>query len=253
MLALAISNTKKLKLMPTKFSAPYQPLLLRILHGLTGLCAIAAIATAFWTYNTYDGRWGTIPLPKYQEIEGIHGTFGLWTLLIFPLFVVYAFNQGQRRLIQSNSLDKLTQVGKPIWWYTLHRFINTASILALTFALFSGKMMSEKWLPQGELNHFWYYAHLVAWLILVMAIALHLLMSIRVGGIPLILSMLNWRFRSQDSPALWRQHLLPWRDRLTMSLIRQWLSFPAPLKILEIFILIIIASAWIISLIKEMS
>jgi hypothetical protein len=121
-------------------------------------------------------------------------------------------------------------------------------------------MMSEKWLPQGELNHFWYSAHLVAWLILVMAIALHLLMSIKVGGIPLILSMLHWRFRSQDSPALWRQHLLHWRapqasgaNPLTISLIWQWLSFPAPLKILEILVLMIIASAWIISLIKEIS
>lgn len=246
--------------MSAKFSQPYQPFLLRILHGLTGFSAIAAISTAFWTYNTYDGRWGTIPLPEFKEIEGIHGTFGLWTLLIFPVFVVYAFNQGQRRLIQSNSLNKLTQVGRPIWWYTLHRLVNTTSILALTFALFSGKMMSEKWLPNGELHHFWYSAHLVAWLILVMAIALHLLMSIRVGGIPLILSMLNWRFRSQDSPALWLNHFNHWRDpqtsgvnSLPLKLIRQWLSFPAPLKILEILILIIIASAWIISLIKEFS
>jgi Prokaryotic cytochrome b561 len=246
--------------MSAKFSQPYQPLLLRIFHGLTGFSAMAAIATAFWTYNTYDGRWGTIPLPKFNEIEGIHGTFGLWTLLIFPFFVVYAFNQGQQRLIQPDSLNKLTQVGQPIWWYTLHRLVNTASILALTFALFSGKMMSEKWLPQGELNHFWYSAHLVAWLILVVAIAIHLSMSIKVGGIPLVLSMLNWRFRSKDSPALWLNHLISWRDPkargaspLTLRLIRQWLSFPAPLKTLEILVLIIITSAWIISLIKELS
>jgi hypothetical protein len=238
--------------MSVKISPPCQPLLLRILHGLTGTSAIAAIATAFWTYNTYDGRWGSIPLPKFNQIEGIHGTFGLWTLLIFPFFVVYAFNQGQRRLIQSNSLNKLTQVGQPIWWYTWHRLVNTTSILALTFALFSGKMMSEKWLPQGELNHFWYSAHLISWLILVIAIALHLLMSIRVGGIPLVLSMLNWRFRSQDSPALWRQHLLNWRSNFSMRMVRQWLSWSL-LKILEILVLMTIASAWIISLIKELS
>ncbi len=238
--------------MSAKFSPPYQPLLLRILHGLTGLSAIAAIATAFWTYNTYDGRWGSIPLPKFEAIEGIHGTFGLWTLLIFPFFVVYAFNRGQRRLIQSNSLNKLAQVGQPIWWYTLHRLVNTISILSLTFALFSGKMMSEKWLPQGELNHFWYSAHLVAWLILVVAIALHLLMSIKVGGVPLVLSMLNWRFRSQDSPALWREHLLHWRNNLSITLVKQWLSFSL-LKILEILVLITLALAWIISLIKELS
>lgn len=238
--------------MSVKSSQPYQPLLLRILHGLTGLNAIAAIATAFWTYNTYDGRWGSVPLPKFAEIEGIHGTFGLWTLLIFPFFVVYAFDRGQRRLIQSNSLNKLAQLGQPIWWYTLHRLVNTTSIFALTFALFSGKMMSEKWLPRGELNHFWYSAHLVAWLILVIAIALHLLMSIKVGGVSLVLSMLNWRFRSQDSPALWREHLLHWRNNFRLTLVKRWLSFSL-LKILEILVLMTLALAWIISLIKELS
>jgi hypothetical protein len=237
--------------MLAKFSRPYQPLLLRILHGLTGLFAIAAMITAFWTYDTYDGRWGRIPLPKFAEIEGIHGTFGLWTLLILPFFVVYAFNRGQRRLIQSDSLNKLTQLGQPIWWYTLHRLVNTLSIVALTFAVFSGKMMSEKWLPQGELNHFWYYAHLISWLILVIAIALHLLMSIKVGGIPLILSMLNWRFRSQDSPALWRKHLDDWRNNFRIIMVKQWLSSLSLLKVLEVVVLITIVSAWIISLIKE--
>ncbi|BAU67372.1 hypothetical protein STA3757_47890 [Stanieria sp. NIES-3757] len=253
--------------MPTKFSQPYQPLLLRILHGLTGLFAISAILTAFWTYNTYDRRWGQLPLPEFPEIEGIHGTFGLWTLLIFPFFVVYAFHRGQRRLIQSDSWQKMTQFGRrysafsrrrllrlrqPIWWYTLHRSINTLSILALTFAVFSGKMMDEKWLPQGELNHSWYYAHLISWLILVICIALHLLMSVKVGGIPLILSMINWQFRSQDSPALWRKHIANWRSNFDRAMVTQWFFSLSALKVLEIFVLISIVLAWVISLIKEM-
>lgn len=237
--------------MSTKFSQPYQPLLLRILHGLTGLMAIAAIITAFWTYNTYDGRWGRIPLPEFREIEGIHGTFGLWTLLIFPLFILYAFNRGQRRLVQSDFFNKLTQFGQPIWWYTLHRLVNTLSILALTSAVFSGKMMSEKWLPQGELNHFWYYVHLISWLILVIVIAIHLLMTLKVGGIPLILSMLNWRFRSQDSPNLWGKHLTTWRDHFGIVMFQQWLFSSSLLKVLEKLVLITIVLAWIISLIKE--
>jgi len=237
--------------MSAKYSQPYQPLLLRILHGLTGFFAILAIITAFWTYDTYDGRWGRIPLPEFTEIEGIHGTFGLWTLLIFPLFVVYAFHRGQNRLIQSDSLTKLTQFGQPIWWYTLHRLVNTLSILALTFAVFSGKMMSEKWLPQGELNHRWYYAHLISWLVLVTCIALHLLMSIKVGSLPLILSMINWRFRSKDSPTLWRKNFDNWRDNFDITTIKQWLSSQDLLKFIEIFVLITIVSAWIISFIKE--
>ncbi|WP_041619150.1 cytochrome b/b6 domain-containing protein [Stanieria cyanosphaera] len=237
--------------MPTKFSHPYQPLLLRILHGLTSLFAIAAIITAFWTYNTYDGRWGQVALPKFPEIEGIHGTFGLWTLLIFPFFVVYAFHRGQRRLIQSDSLKKITRFGQPIWWYTVHRSINTLSILALTFAVFSGKMMNEKWLPQGELNHIWYYAHLISWLILVIFIALHLLMSVKVGGIPLILSMINWQFRSQDSPTLWCKHITNWPSNFDHAIVKQWFLSLSTLKIIEIFVLISIVLAWVISIIKE--
>lgn len=239
--------------MPVKISQPYQPLLLRILHGLTSLFAIAAMITAFWTYDTYDGRWGRIPLPKFTEIEGIHGTFGLWTLLIFPFFVIYAFHRGQQKLIQSNSISKLTQFGRPIWWYTLHRLVNTLSILALTFAVFSGKMMDEKWLPKGELNHPWYYTHLVSWLILLTCISIHLLMNVKVGGLPLIVSMINWRFRTKDSPALWQKHFYDRYSNFELEEVKQWLLSISLLKLIEILVLITIVLAWMISLIKEIS
>jgi hypothetical protein len=42
------------------------------LHGFTGLLLIAAIVSAYWTYDTYDRRWGGF-LPIYRDIEGIHG------------------------------------------------------------------------------------------------------------------------------------------------------------------------------------
>lgn len=229
-----------------KSSQPYQPLLLRILHGLTGLFLIAAILTAFWTYNTFDGRWGRISLPYYPEIEGVHGTFGLFTLLVFPVFAIYAFHRGQKRLIQPDSLAKLTQVGKPIWWYTLNRITNTVVILALTFALFSGKMMDETWLPNGELNHFWYYAHLIAWLIMVVCIALHLLVNAKVGGMPLLLSMLNWRFRAKDNPALWVNNITAWWS-LPLGEKFNWLQSASRL---EVVVLMSIVVAWVVSLFK---
>lgn len=238
--------------MVNKFTQPYQPLLLRILHSLVVLSAIAAICTAYWTYDVYDGRWGSISLPKWSAIEGIHGTFGLWTLLIFPFLAIYAFNQGQKRLIQPDSFQKLTKVGTPIWWYSLHRLVNTVSILALTWAVFSGKMMDEKWLPQGELNHFWYYAHLISWLILITVIALHVLMAIKVGGIPLILSMFNWRFHSQDSPSRWKKNLLYWYNHFNLQVLQQWLISGSLLKTIEFFVLTMIVLAWVISLLKEL-
>lgn len=233
-----------------KPSQPYQPFLLRLLHGLTGLFLIAAMVTAFWTYDTYDGRWGRIPLPTYLAIEGVHGTFGLWTLLIFPVFVVYAFHRGQRRLVQPDSLAKLAKVGHPIWWYTLNRLTNTVALLALTFALFSGKMMDETWLPRGELNHPWYYAHLLAWVVMLGAIALHLLMNAKVGGLPLLLSMFQWRFRDHDSPALWPTHLSTWwSTRHHPSWGSIWFQSPRLLLALEGIILLSLAIAWILPLV----
>lgn len=229
---------------------PYQPLLLRILHGLTGLFLIAAILTAFWTYDTYDGRWGGIPLPSFQAIEGIHGTFGLYTLLIFPAFVLYAFHRGQQRLVQPGSLTTLARVGTPIWWYTLNRFTNTFTLLALTFALFTGKMMDETWLPKGELDHAWYYAHLIAWGVVVSAIALHLLMNAKVGGAPLLLSMLNWKFHHRDSPALWPAHVSQWWLSRRQGSWSNWVQSAGRLAGLEIAILLSIIAAWIIPLLK---
>lgn len=233
-----------------KSSAPYQPLLLRLLHGLTGLFAIAAILTAYWTYDTYDGRWGKIPLPHFPAIEGIHGTFGLYTLLIFPLFVWYAFGRGKQHLVQPDSIAKLGKIGTPLWWLTLHRISNTFAIVALAFALYSGKMMSSEWLPRGELNHAWYYAHLVSWLVMLGSIALHLLMSAKVGGVPLLLSLLKWKWRDRDSPKLWPQQVKQWRRQMSWQSIAQWLRPTSGLKLLEISVIASIVAAWVISAFK---
>jgi hypothetical protein len=78
-------------------------------------------------------------------------------------------------------------------------------------------------------------------------------MSIKVGGIPLILSMLNWRFRNQDSPALWRTNFTNWRKNLAFTKVKQWLLSFSLLKFLEILILTIIILAWVISIIKEVT
>jgi hypothetical protein len=231
-------------------SRPYQPLLLRVLHGLTGLCLIAAIVTAYWTYEVYDGRWGRIPLPNYQAIEGLHGTFGLWTLLIFPAFLVYACRQGRRRLLQPQSWPHLTQVGRPIWWYTVNRLVNTLALLALTFALYSGKMMDETWLPRGELTHAWYYAHLISWVVMVGAIALHLLINAKVGGTPLLLSMLTWHYREKDCPQRWPAHVTQTWVAFRQGAWRHWLSTKTAIGVMEIAILGSLVVAWLLPLFK---
>lgn len=235
-----------------KPSSPYQPLLLRILHNLQGIFVILAIITAIWTYNTYDGRWGKIFLPDWKEIEGIHGTFGLFSLLIFPFFLIYASHRGGKKLLQNDSLKQLKVINKPIWWYTVHRLINTLSLVALTFAFFSGKMMDEKWLPKGQLNHFWYSLHLLSLLIIVFFIGLHILMNLKIGGLPLILSIINYQWKEKDNPLLWLENIKDfiknWRTKIYIIksfMIREWQHLPFRFKILEASILLIIIIAWL--------
>ena len=235
-----------------KPTQPYQPFLLRILHGLIGIFVIGAIVTAYWTYDTYDKRWGGIGLPHFPEIEGIHGTFGLYALLLFPVFAIYALRRGQKRLLQPDSLTKLSQFNTPIGWYTLHRGANTLSLLALTFALFSGKMMDSGWLPRGELNHSWYSVHLVSWVVMVLTLAIHLLMSAKVGGLPLLLSIWQWKFRPEESPKQWLSHIQKWwlqiRSGDTSSLL--WVRRSMLYRGLEAAIIISLIFAWIIPLLK---
>ncbi len=189
-------------------SKPYQPSLLRFLHGVNALIAVLAILTSFLVYNTYDGRFGQLPLPRIHDIIGIHGTFGKILLLaLMPAFALYSFHVGYQRLVQPDSFQKLTQLNKPIGWYSLQRIVNTLMLLAVTFSLASGSMVKEEWLPAGELNHVWYYLHLTGWVVLVSCLALHVLISAKIGGLPLIVSMFSLKYHSNDTPRTWFEQI----------------------------------------------
>lgn len=184
---------------------PYQPVLLRILHGFAALQVVLTLISGFLIYNTYDKRWGSLALPTMGDIQGIHGTVALTFLLFLPIFALYSFHAGSRRLIQEQSFSQLIQLGKPVWWTSVHRFANTLMLLAATFAVVTGRMMKEEWLPAGEINRQWYLAHLVAWACVLISLALHLLLGAKVGGMPLLVSMFNWTVRREDTPSFWLQ------------------------------------------------
>ena len=144
-------------------SSPYQPVLLRISHGAIALLTVLALVSGFWVYNTYDKRWGGFTLPKLENIQGIHGTIALTLLLTLPVFALYSFHLGYRRLLQEQSFTQLKQLGTPVWWISIHHFTNTLMLLTATFAALTGRMMKEEWLPAGEVYHQWYLAHLLTW------------------------------------------------------------------------------------------
>jgi hypothetical protein len=186
-------------------SAPYQPALLRILHVASAILTISALISGFWVYNTYDQRWGRLPLPQVIDIQGIHGTIALTFLLLLPIFALYSFHIGYRRLVQLQSFRQPKAVGGAAGWTLLHRMANTLMLVAVTFSVVTGRMMKEEWLPAGDLNRQWYLAHLVAWLCVFISLAFHILIGAKVGGIPLLASMFGWRRRAGDTPATWLQ------------------------------------------------
>lgn len=186
-------------------SQPYQPVLLRILHGAAALLTLLALISGFWVYDTYDKRWGSLALPKVEDIQGIHGTIALTFLLLLPIFALYSFRIGDRRLVQQESLSQLKQIGTPVGWISIHRIANTLMLLAATFAVITGRMMKEEWLPAGEIARPLYLAHLFAWLCVLISLALHLLTGAKVGGVPLLTSMFNWKMRDNDTPRSWLQ------------------------------------------------
>ena len=61
------------KMAPSK---PYQPLLLRLLHGANASIALLAVLTSLLVYVVYDHRLFNLGLPEIPHIIGIHGTFG---------------------------------------------------------------------------------------------------------------------------------------------------------------------------------
>jgi Prokaryotic cytochrome b561 len=184
---------------------PYQPILLRILHGVAAVLLIPALISGFWVYNTYDKRWGSFALPTIGDIQGIHGTIALTFLLFLPIFALYSFHIGYHRLVQEQSFSQLKQFGQPVWWISVHRFANTLMLLATTFAVITGRMMKEEWLPAGDVHRQWYLAHLIAWASVLMSLAFHLLMGAKVGGVPLLVSMFNWKRRGEDRLLSWLQ------------------------------------------------
>jgi thiosulfate reductase cytochrome b subunit len=177
----------------------YQPVLLRLLHSLNTLLILSSMLTGFWVYNTYDGRFGKFPWPKIEGIIDIHGSFGLFFLFVLPIFALYSFRIGQKRLVQANSFTQLAQVRSPGWWIGLQRITNTGILLAATFSLLTGRMMKEDWLPDGDLRQIWYLLHLTGWALMVACLVIHLLTHLKVGGIPLLLSMSSLKSRQEDN------------------------------------------------------
>lgn len=75
---------------------PYQPSLLRLLHGATAVLVGAAWLSGLVVYSLHDGRWGRLPLHPPGDWVDLHGTAGVVLLPVAVLFAAYACTLGWR-------------------------------------------------------------------------------------------------------------------------------------------------------------
>jgi uncharacterized membrane protein YhaH (DUF805 family) len=161
---------------------PYQPSLLRLLHGTTALLVPLAWLTGLLVYSADDGRFGRLPFRLPGEWIDIHGTLGVLLWPIALLFAVYALTAGRLRLRQP---------------------ANALALVALGLAVGSGKLMDENWLRDGQLHHLVYSVHLLAWMLIAFAVILHVAAVLQRGGWPLVRSMASVQLRPGDLPGNW--------------------------------------------------
>jgi len=171
---------------------PYQPSLLRLLHGAMVVLVPLAWLSGLLVYSNHDGRWGRLGGSIPGDWIDIHGTIGvlLWPLAL--LFGLYALSLGRPRL---------------------HQAANAAALIGLALAVASGKLMNEDWLRSGRLDHLVYSLHLTAWLLLASALLWHLSAVLRRGGGALASSMFQLGLRSGDRPRHWPAQLQAWWRR----------------------------------------
>jgi len=168
-------------------AAPYQPSLLRVLHGATALLVATGWITGLLLLGSFDGRWGRLPFTLDGEWIELHARVGLVLALVLLLFVPYSLTLGAGRL---------------------RRFANGLPLLALVLAVGSGLQMESEWLVNHATTPLPYALHLTAWLLLAVSVPLHLIGAVRRGGWPLAASMLSLRLRPHDGPRHWPGQLL---------------------------------------------
>ena len=161
---------------------PYLPSLLRLLHGATALLVPLAWMTGLLVYSIDDGRFGRLPFTLPGEWIDIHGTVGVLLWPIALLFALYALTAGRPRLRQP---------------------ANALALVALVLAVGSGKLMDEDWLRDGQFHHLVYSIHLLAWLLIALAVTLHVVGVLQRGGWPLARSMASVQMRPGDLPGNW--------------------------------------------------
>ncbi|MDI9407201.1 MAG: hypothetical protein QM522_10900 [Chitinophagaceae bacterium] len=168
---------------------PYQPSLLRLLHGGTALVVIAMWLNGLVIYGHYDGRGFNLPWPNAIDLFSIHEALATLLLPVASGLILYSFTIGNWRLRHP---------------------ANAAMLLILALPSLSGLGMHRRWLVEKQLDHWVYHLHLLGWILLALGLGWHLLGALSRGGSGLIGSMLEVRLRANDRPLDWPAQVTTW-------------------------------------------
>jgi hypothetical protein len=166
---------------------PYQPALLRLLHLPTALLVAGLWLTGLLILGIHDGRWFRLPA-DFVVVDWIdvHGSLGVPLVLLVTLFVPYALTVGRARL---------------------RKAANLLPLLALLLSVGSGLLMAEDEVRNGATGGLVYGLHLGGWVVMGLAVLLHLGGALRRGGVPLAASMFRADLRPGDRPGDWGAQL----------------------------------------------
>ena len=79
---------------------------------------------------------------------------------------------------------------------------NALALVALVLAVGSGKLMDEDWLRDGQFQQLVYSVHLLAWLLIALAVTLRVGAVLQRVGLPLARSMASLQLRPGDLPGI---------------------------------------------------
>ena len=166
---------------------PYQPSLLRLLHGLTALLVFAAWISGSLILLRFDHAQGEFSLPGLPELTEHHQVIGLVLVPFALMFGLYALIAGRA---------------------ALRKAANLLPLLVLVLALASGLLMDDDGRFSADLHHLVKTIHVFAWAALAVSLLVHTLAALRRGGVPLIRSMVSARVQAYDWPTQWPAQLV---------------------------------------------
>jgi hypothetical protein len=86
---------------------------------------------------------------------------------------------------------------------------------------------------------------------MVLAIALHLLLNAKIGGAPLLISMVRLKFRAKDDPRGWPGQVSAWWSRTNFRHRPTWFNRILPQSELERLSWLVLVLAWLLPLFKS--